>query len=83
MNKTKQYTGIGFRKDFCEELISSEVLKPAFIELAPENWIGMGGFWKKQLEADQKAGKNRTEHSEKEINRVEDNYKKELSFIKI
>jgi len=46
----KQYTGIGFRKDFAEELLASEVLKPSFIELAPENWIGMGGYWKKQLD---------------------------------
>jgi uncharacterized protein (UPF0276 family) len=47
---SSQYTGLGFRKDFAEELIASEVLKPAFIELAPENWIGMGGYWKKQLD---------------------------------
>jgi len=46
----RQYTGIGFRKDFAEELLESEVLKPSFIELAPENWIGMGGYWKKQLD---------------------------------
>jgi uncharacterized protein len=47
---TNQYTGIGFRKDFSEELLTSEELRPSFIELAPENWIGMGGFWKKQLD---------------------------------
>lgn len=47
---TNQYTGIGFRKDFSEELLSSNILKPSFIELAPENWIGMGGYWKKQLD---------------------------------
>lgn len=43
------HIGIGFRKDFSEELLDTTVLKPAFIELAPENWIGMGGYWKKQL----------------------------------
>ncbi len=48
--KGNKHIGIGFRKDFSEELLASEVLKPAFIELAPENWIGMGGFWKKQLD---------------------------------
>ena len=48
--KNNQHIGIGFRKDFSEELLASEVLKPAFIELAPENWIGMGGYWKKQLD---------------------------------
>ena len=42
--------GIGFRKDFAEELLSTNDLKPAFIELAPENWIGMGGYWKKELD---------------------------------
>ncbi len=45
----KKHIGIGFRKDFSEELLESDILKPAFIELAPENWIGMGGYWKKQL----------------------------------
>ncbi len=42
--------GIGFRKDFAEELLNTNDLKPAFIELAPENWIGMGGYWKKELD---------------------------------
>lgn len=49
MKKVK-HTGIGFRKDFAEELLNSDVLKPSFIELAPENWIGMGGYWKKILD---------------------------------
>lgn len=44
------HIGIGFRKDFLEEFLTSDTLKPAFIELAPENWIGMGGYWKKQLD---------------------------------
>lgn len=48
--KDNKHIGIGFRKDFSEELLDSTVLKPAFIELAPENWIGMGGYWKKQLD---------------------------------
>lgn len=48
--KDNKHIGIGFRKDFSEELLASDVLKPAFIELAPENWIGMGGYWKKQLD---------------------------------
>jgi uncharacterized protein (UPF0276 family) len=41
--------GIGFRKDFAEEFLSSSVLQPSFIEAAPENWIGIGGYWKKLL----------------------------------
>ncbi len=48
--QNNHYTGLGFRKDFAEELIDSNILKPSFIELAPENWIGMGGYWKKQLD---------------------------------
>jgi len=42
-------TGIGFRKDFAEDFLRSSILRPDFIEAAPENWIGIGGFWKKQL----------------------------------
>ena len=41
--------GIGFRRDFAEELIEGSVIKPDFVELAPENWVGLGGNWKKML----------------------------------
>lgn len=41
--------GIGLRRDFAEEMLEASVLKPQFIEFAPENWIGMGGHWKKVL----------------------------------
>ncbi|MDE1193383.1 MAG: DUF692 domain-containing protein [Arachidicoccus sp.] len=41
--------GIGLRKDFAEELIDDNALKPDFIEVAPENWMGIGGYWKKKL----------------------------------
>lgn len=41
--------GIGFRKDFAEEFLSGSVLQPSFVELAPENWMRIGGFWKKKL----------------------------------
>ncbi len=47
MKKRNQYTGIGFRKDFSEEFLNSDVLTPSFIEVAPENWMGIGGYWKK------------------------------------
>jgi len=40
-------TGIGFRRDFAVELLQTEALRPDFIEVAPENWIGIGGYWKK------------------------------------
>ena len=39
--------GIGFRKDFAASLLQSQALHPAFIEVAPENWIGVGGYWKR------------------------------------
>lgn len=39
--------GIGFRKDFAAALLESHTIQPAFIEVAPENWIGIGGYWKK------------------------------------
>lgn len=42
--------GIGFRKDFAEDFLKSNILSPSFIEVAPENWIGIGGFWKKKLQ---------------------------------
>lgn len=41
--------GLGFRKDFAEDFLGSDKMCPAFIEFAPENWIGMGGYWKKIL----------------------------------
>lgn len=39
--------GVGFRKDFSEEFLAGTQLKPDFIEVAPENWMGIGGYWKK------------------------------------
>lgn len=39
--------GIGFRKDFAEDFISTGVIKPDFIEVAPENWVGVGGYWRR------------------------------------
>src|SRR2546428_9949474 len=40
-------TGIGFRKDFAEDFLNEKVLRPGFIEVAPENWLEMGGYWKR------------------------------------
>lgn len=37
--------GIGFRRDFSEELIKGDRLRPDFIEFAPENWMDVGGYW--------------------------------------
>ncbi|MCX6182250.1 MAG: DUF692 domain-containing protein [Bacteroidetes bacterium] len=41
--------GIGFRKDFAEDFLNGNELAPFFIEVAPENWMNVGGFWKKKL----------------------------------
>ena len=42
--------GIGFRRDLAHDLIHLNDEKPDFIELAPENWMHLGGFWKKKLD---------------------------------
>ena len=42
--------GIGFRRDLAADLIALEQDRPDFIELAPENWMGLGGYWADQLE---------------------------------
>lgn len=42
--------GLGYRRDFADEFISGSTIKPDFVEFAPENWIDIGGYWKKQLD---------------------------------
>lgn len=37
--------GIGLRRDISKEILESTVLTPDFLEFAPENWMGMGGYW--------------------------------------
>ncbi|MES2837046.1 MAG: DUF692 domain-containing protein [Bacteroidota bacterium] len=42
--------GIGFRRDISDFILSLEGKnKPSFVELAPENWMNIGGEWKKTL----------------------------------
>ncbi len=41
--------GLGLRRDLATELLNIQGLRPAFVEFAPENWIGIGGHWKKVL----------------------------------
>lgn len=43
--------GLGFRREMAQEMIELDKGKPDFIEFAPENWIGMGGYWGKKLRA--------------------------------
>lgn len=43
--------GLGFRRDLAESLLSQDALNPRFVELAPENWMNIGGKWGKTLKA--------------------------------
>lgn len=44
-----KHVGIGYRKDFGTQFLESKDLSPAFVEVAPENWIDVGGFWRHQF----------------------------------
>ena len=37
--------GIGLRRDISDEILESSILTPDFLEFAPENWMGIGGYW--------------------------------------
>ena len=41
----KGKVGIGLRRDIASELLDNSKLTPDFLEFAPENWMGMGGYW--------------------------------------
>lgn len=41
--------GLGFRREIAEEMISGTLITPDFVEFAPENWMNLGGYWKKML----------------------------------
>lgn len=43
--------GLGLRRDFSAQIDAIESKDVDFFEVAPENWIGMGGRFKKQLRA--------------------------------
>lgn len=49
MARLLKHAGLGLRKEFAQEFLIREMIKPAFLELAPENWVGIGGYWKKIL----------------------------------
>jgi len=42
--------GLGLRRDIAEEILDRGTLSPDFLEFAPENWMGMGGTWKRVLD---------------------------------
>lgn len=41
----KGKVGIGLRRDIADEILSSDLFQADFIEFAPENWMGIGGYW--------------------------------------
>jgi hypothetical protein len=41
----KGKVGIGLRRDIAGEILDNVRLTPDFLEFAPENWMGMGGYW--------------------------------------
>lgn len=47
--KNHNMIGLGYRRDFAEEFLPGGAIAPDFVELAPENWMNLGGAWKKQL----------------------------------
>ena len=53
--ETKDYVvngaGLGLRRDSIDELIKTPTPQVGFMEVAPENWIGVGGAFRKQLRA--------------------------------
>lgn len=42
--------GIGYRKEFSKQFLNENTLTPDFIEVAPENWMSVGGYWKHQFD---------------------------------
>lgn len=46
----KGKVGLGFRRELTDGLLSLDGFKPDFVELAPENWMNIGGYWKKVLD---------------------------------
>lgn len=44
-----KHVGIGYRKDFGTHFMEGGSINPAFVEVAPENWIDVGGYWKKEF----------------------------------
>lgn len=41
--------GIGYRKEMGDAFLNTPNFTPDFIEVAPENWMGIGGYWKQKL----------------------------------
>lgn len=49
--KDHHRVGIGFRRDLIQSILDDEgAFAPSFVELAPENWMNIGGHWKHILD---------------------------------
>ena len=44
-----QGIGLGFRREIATEILALEGNELAFVEIAPENWMGIGGRFRRQL----------------------------------
>lgn len=43
-----EYVGLGFRREIADDILQlSGADLPAFVEVAPENWMDIGGYWAK------------------------------------
>ena len=40
---------MGFRRDIADAFLKTNKINPDFVEVAPENWINMGGYWGAQF----------------------------------
>ena len=46
---SKNQVGLGLRREIALEICELKDSRPDFLELAPENWIEVGGYWKSIL----------------------------------
>lgn len=47
--RTNGTIGVGYRRKMTNALLDGSDIHPEFVELAPENWIDVGGTWKQSL----------------------------------
>ena len=41
--------GLGLRREILDEMIEADLSPVSFMEVAPENWIGIGGVYGKKF----------------------------------
>ena len=46
----KNNIGLGLRREIAKETLAMTTARPDFLELAPENWMRLGGHWRQVLE---------------------------------